>query len=336
MHRMKRMRASVIGAGAWGTAFAIHCARIGAQVMLRAFEPELVSELNVAKENTVFLPGFKMPDSILFTHSIDDALDFADTIVIATPSFALRDTLTPFGQKLKRKKILVLTKGIERSTFKLMNEIVEEITGSSGGNIASLSGPSFAKEVAQGLFTAAVVASKDIDFSQALQQQIHSDYFRVYRIDDIIGVELGGALKNVMAIGSGIIDGLRFGMNTQAAFTTRALAEIKRLGKALGAKESTFMGLSGMGDLILTSYGTLSRNRVFGIELASGKKARAIIESQKTVVEGYYTINAAYNLARKLGVQMPITEELYLIAYEGKDITASLKDIIKREFKRED
>ncbi len=330
------MKISVIGAGAWGTAFAIHCARIGAEIMLWAFEEELIPELQATRENTAFLPGFKMPDSVRFTHSIDDALDFAETIIIATPSFALRATLTPFGAKLKNKKVLILTKGIERSTFKLMNEVVEEIAGSPGDNIATLSGPSFAKEVARGLFTAVVVASKNIDFSHALQQQIHSDYFRVYRIDDIIGVELGGALKNVMAIGSGIIDGLNFGMNTQAAFTTRALAEIKRLGKALGARESTFMGLSGMGDLILTSYGSLSRNRLFGMELASGKKSADIIKSRKTVVEGYYTINAAYNLARKLGVEMPITEELYHIVYEGKDIPASLKDIIKREFKTED
>lgn len=330
------MKISVIGAGAWGTAFAIHCARIGGEVMLWAYEKDLVPEMDRMRENTMFLPGFALPGTVRFTDSIDAALDFAGTVIIATPSFALRDTLTPFGPKLKKKRILILTKGIERSTFKLMNEVVEEITGAHDANIASLSGPSFAKEVAQGLFTAAVVASRNIDFSHSLQQQIHSDYFRVYRIDDIIGVELGGALKNVMAIGSGIIDGLHFGMNTQAAFTTRALAEIKRLGRALGARETTFMGLSGMGDLILTSYGALSRNRLFGIELASGKRSADIIASQKTVVEGYYTINAAYNLAKKLGVDMPITEELYRIVYENKDITASLKDIIKREFKSED
>lgn len=330
------MRISVIGAGAWGTAFAIHCARVGGEIMLWAYEKELLPELDRTRENAAFLPGFTLPDTIQCTNAIDDALDFAETIVLATPSFALRNTLAPFGPKLKRKKILILTKGIERATFKLMNEVVEEITGSRGENVATLSGPSFAKEVARGLFTAAVVASKNIDFSHSLQQEIHSDYFRVYRIDDIIGVELGGALKNVMAIGSGIIDGLHFGMNAQAAFTTRALAEIKRLGRALGARESTFMGLSGMGDLILTSYGDLSRNRIFGIELASGKRSADIIASQKTVVEGYYTINAAYNLARKLGVEMPITEELYRISYEDKDITSSLKDIIKREFKTED
>lgn len=330
------MRIGVIGAGAWGTAFAIHLARTGKRILLWVFEKELLPGLRERRENTAFLPGFKLDSAIGYTSDIGEVIDFADTIVVATPSFALRNTLTPIAAKLRNKKILILTKGIELPTLKLMNEVIEEITGSAGENIATLSGPSFAMEVARGLFTAAVVASKNMDFSFNLQEEIHSEFFRVYRLDDITGVELGGALKNVMAIGSGIIDGLNFGMNTQAAFTTRALAEIKRLGIVLGARESTFMGLSGMGDLILTSYGNLSRNRIFGMELASGRKSSDIIASQKTVVEGYYTINAVYNLAGKLGVDMPITEELYRIAYEGKDITASLKDIIKREFKKED
>jgi glycerol-3-phosphate dehydrogenase (NAD(P)+) len=330
------MRIGVIGAGAWGTAFAIHLARTGKKVLLWAYEKELLADLRERRENTLFLPGFELDSTIDYTNDLQEAVDFADTVVVATPSFALRDTLTPLGPRLSDKRILILTKGIERSTLKLMNEVVEEITGSTGETIATLSGPSFALEVARGLFTAAVVASRNMDLSFHLQEHIHSDYFRVYRVDDITGVELGGALKNVMAIGSGIIEGLGFGTNTQAAFTTRALAEIKRLGLALGARETTFMGLSGMGDLILTSYGRLSRNRVFGMELAKGRGSADVIASQKTVVEGYYTINAAHHLAARLGVPMPITEELYHIVYEGKDITVSLKDIIKREFKKED
>ncbi len=330
------MKIGVIGAGAWGTAFAIHLARTGKKVLLWAYEKELIPDLRERRENTAFLPGFKLDSAIDYTNNLQEAVEFADTVVIATPSFALRDTLTPVAARLRDKKILILTKGIERSTLKLMNEVVEEITGSTGETTATLSGPSFALEVARGLFTAVVVASRNMDLSFNLQEHIHSEYFRVYRVDDITGVELGGALKNVMAIGSGIIEGLNFGTNTQAAFTTRALAEIKRLGLAMGARETTFMGLSGMGDLILTSYGSLSRNRVFGMELARGRSSEDIIASQKTVVEGYYTINAAHNLAARLGVPMPITEELYHIVYEAKDIAASLKDIITREFKKED
>ena len=330
------MRIGVVGAGAWGTAFSIHLARTGKEVLLWVFERELLPALRESGENTSYLPGFKLDNNIDYTDNINDVIGFADTIVVATPSFALRDTLTPVASGLKNKNLLILTKGIERTTFKLMNEVVEEISCNKGGPIATLSGPSFAREVAKGLFTAAVVSSRDMDLSLYFQQQIHSEYFRVYRSDDITGVELGGALKNVMAIGTGILEGLHFGMNTQAAFITRALAEIKRLGKHLGAKDTTFMGLSGIGDLILTSYGNLSRNRLFGIELASGKKPYDIINSQKTVVEGYYTINAVYDLARKLGVDMPITEELYRIAYEDKDIMASLRDLITREFKEED
>lgn len=329
------MKISVIGAGAWGTAFSIHLARLGNEILMWVFEKHLVSELQNKAENSTFLPGFTLDSAIQYTNDLPQAVDFSDIIVIAAPSFALRDTLTPVGAMLRRKKILILTKGIERTSLKLMNEVIEDITGPNV-NLAALSGPSFALELAKGLFTAAVVASRQSDVSSWFQQRIHSHNFRIYRTDDITGVELGGALKNVMAIGSGIIEGLRFGMNAQAAFTTRALAEIKRLGRAMGANEATFMGLSGMGDLILTSYGNLSRNRLFGMELASGRKSAEIIASQKTVVEGYYTISAVYNLATKLGVEMPITEELYHIAYEGKDIAASLQDLITREFKKED
>lgn len=329
------MKMGVIGAGAWGTAFSIHLARTGKEVLLWAYEKELVPALRDLKENTTYLPGFKLDNAIGYTADLEEAIDFAETVVLAVPSFALRETLAPFTSGLSGKKFLILTKGIERATFKLMSEVVEELAGGTGEIIAALSGPSFAKEVAQGLFTAAVVSSKNKDLSFYLQQNIHSELFRVYRSDDITGVELGGALKNVMAIGAGVLEGLRLGTNTQAAFITRALAEIKRLGKAMGAKETTFMGLSGIGDLILTSYGDLSRNRVFGIELASGKKPADIIGSQKTVVEGYYTINAVYNLSKKLGVEMPIAEELYRIVYDGKSIMTSLQNLITREFKEE-
>jgi glycerol-3-phosphate dehydrogenase (NAD(P)+) len=330
------MNIAVIGAGAWGTAFASHLARTGKHVLLWVYEEELCEILKDTRENRDFLPGFALPESIHFTTNLEEIAAYSDDIVIAMPSFALRGTIGSIAHRLALKNLLVLTKGIERGTFLGMSGVIAEVIGGSADRIAVLSGPSFAKEVANGAFTASVVASQNKHLAQYFQQMVHGDSFRIYVSDDIIGVELGGALKNVMAIGAGVIEGLKLGTNTQAAFVTRALAEMKRLGKALGAKETTFMGLSGMGDLILTSYGNLSRNRLFGMELAKGKKARDIIDSQKNVVEGYYTIDAAHNLSKKLGIDMPITEELFKILYEGKNIKTSLQDIITREFKEED
>lgn len=330
------MSITVIGAGAWGTAFAIHLARTGKNVLLWAYEKDLGSLLKETGENSYYLPGFILPETIRFTTDLDEAVAYSRDIVIATPSFALRDIVQKAAPALKTKNILVLTKGIERTTFFFTHQIIADVLGGNGDLVAALSGPSFAKEVAEGAFTASVVASKNKNLSLYFQQMIHSNNFRVYLSDDITGVELGGSMKNIMAIGAGIIEGLRFGTNTQAAFVTRALAEIKRLGKALGAHELTFMGLSGMGDLILTSYGNLSRNRLFGLELAKGRSAESIIKNQRNVVEGYYTVNAVYHLSKQLNIEMPITEELFKIIYEGKDIQASLQDIIRREFKEED
>jgi len=330
------MSIAVIGAGAWGTAFAIHLTRTGKQVLLWVYEEELCEVLKKTRENRDFLPGFELPESIYFTTSLEEISAYSEDIVIAMPSFALRGTIGSIASRLASKNLLVLTKGIETGTFLGMSGVIAELIGESTDRISVLSGPSFAKEVANGSFTASVIASQNKDLARYFQQMVHSDSFRIYVSDDVVGVELGGALKNVMAIGAGIIEGLKLGTNTQAAYLTRGLAEMKRLGKALGARETTFMGLSGMGDLILTSYGNLSRNRLFGMELANGKSARDIINSQKNVVEGYYTIDAAYNLSKKLGIDMPITEELFKILYEGKDIKTSLQDIIKRGFKEED
>jgi glycerol-3-phosphate dehydrogenase (NAD(P)+) len=330
------MSIAVIGAGAWGTAFAIHLARTGKHVLLWVYEQALCKILKDTRENRDFLPGFVLPEAIHFTTDLEEIVAYSDDIVIAMPSFALRGTIKRIAPGLKSKNLLVLTKGIERETFLGMSGVIAESIGGSTDRIAVLSGPSFAKEVASGAFTACVIASQSKHLAQYFQQMIHSDSFRIYVSDDVVGVELGGALKNVMAIGAGVIEGLQLGTNTQAAYLTRGLAEMKRLGKALGAKETTFMGLSGMGDLILTSYGNLSRNRLFGMELTKGKRAQDIINSQKNVVEGYYTTDAAHNLSTKLGIDMPITEELCKILYEGKDIKTSLQDIIKRGFKEED
>ncbi len=329
------MKLGVIGAGAWGTAFAIHLAKQGHQVLLWVYEQELYNILQGTKENTFYLPSFNLHDLINFTQSLEDLVSFSDDIIVATPSFALRKTLNKISLLLSNKRLLVLTKGFEENTLLRMSEVVREVTGKKD-SIAVLSGPSFAREVAQGVFTSVVVSSDAANIAKYFQSLTHNQNFRVYTGEDVTGLEVGGAMKNVMAIGAGIIEGLKLGTNTQAAFVTRSLAEIKRLGKAMGAKETTFMGLSGIGDLILTCYGGLSRNRAFGIELSKGRRADEIIKSQKQVVEGYYTISASYTLSKRLMVDMPITEELYRIVFEGKDLLNSLTDITSRGFKDEE
>jgi glycerol-3-phosphate dehydrogenase (NAD(P)+) len=329
------LKIGILGAGAWGTAFAIHLARQGHQILLWVYEQELFTALQKNRENTFYLPSFALAEQIAFTHNLQELADFADDIVVATPSFALRKTFQNAADLLSRKRVLILTKGFEENTLLRMSEVVGEITGNND-SIAALSGPSFAREVAKGVFTSVVVSSNNGSVAKYFQNIVHHQTFRVYTSDDIIGLEVGGAMKNVMAIGAGIIEGLELGTNTQAAFVTRSLAEIKRLGKAMGAKETTFMGLSGIGDLILTCYGGLSRNRAFGMNLSKGQTADEIIGSQKQVVEGYYTISASYILSKRLKVEMPITEELYRIVFERKKLISSIKDITAREFKDEE
>jgi glycerol-3-phosphate dehydrogenase (NAD(P)+) len=329
------MNVAVVGAGAWGTAFSIQLARKGHQVLIWAYEKELPQAVEGSGENSMFLPGFKLPDKITFTADLARTLAFADDVVVAVPSFALRTVLSMASDRLKDKRILILTKGLEGETMFTVSRVVAG-TSANEPDIAVLSGPSFAAEVASGLFTSVVVASSSAELYSRFQNMIHDEHFRVYTTPDVIGVELGGALKNVMAIGAGVIQGLGLGHNTLAAYITRALAEIKRLGAKMGAREATFMGLSGMGDLILTCNGPLSRNRSFGTELAKGRDARETIRSQKSVVEGFYTIDVAYRLSRSVAVEMPITEELYRVVYEGKDIRASVDDICRRAIKEEE
>jgi len=329
------MRVAIIGAGAWGTAFSMHLAKRGLEPLLWVYEKDLYDIIQREKINTYYLPSSVLPEKVQVTTNLDDIPAWADDIVIATPSFALRHTISPIAERLINKRMLILTKGLEVESHLRMSEVVRDVVGTDH-TIAVLSGPSFAKEVAERVFTSVVIASRNKPLATYFQTMIHDEDFRVYTSEDITGVELGGAMKNVMAIGAGIIQGMRLGTNTQAAFVTRAIAEIKRLGKVLGAREVTFMGLSGIGDLILTAYGALSRNHWFGIELAKGIKPLDILKSQKAVVEGYYTIKAAYTLSQHIHVDMPITEELYKIVYEDKDIQSSLMDIRKRSLKEEE
>jgi glycerol-3-phosphate dehydrogenase (NAD(P)+) len=330
------LKIGVIGAGAWGTAFSMHLVRKGYKVLLWVFERELYEILKRERINRYYLEGFSLPEEIDFTDDLSELADYSNDIVIATPSFSLQETVEKISRPVLNKNILLLTKGFETKSLLRMSEVIEKCHGKKNARIAVLSGPSFAKEVAVGAFTSVVVASKRSELASYFQKHIHNDNFRIYTSKDIVGVELGGAMKNVMAIGAGIIEGLALGTNTRAAFITRALAEIKRLGKALGAKETTFMGLSGIGDLMLTSYGQLSRNRMFGVELSKGKKPEDIIKSQNTVVEGYYTIEAAYRFSKKLNIEMPITEALYKVVFEGKQLLTSINDIKNRALKEED
>jgi glycerol-3-phosphate dehydrogenase (NAD(P)+) len=336
MTRKQQVKIGVIGAGAWGTAFSIHLARKGCEVLLWVYEAELCDILGKERINRYYLPDFPLPGRIDFTRDLAAVVNFSKDVVVSTPSFALKDTIQSISGPLAGRNLLILSKGIETETLLRMSEVTEKTLGKKKASIAVLSGPSFAKEVAQGLFTSVVVASKQNELSNYFQNMIHDDNFRVYTSKDIVGVELGGAMKNVMAVGAGIIEGLKLGTNAQAAFITRALAEIKRLGRALGAKEATFMGLSGIGDLILTSYGQLSRNRSFGVEISKGRKPEDILNTLNVVVEGYFTIKAAYRFSRKLGIEMPITEELYNIVFEGKNVQKSINDIRRRALREED
>ncbi len=329
-------RVSVIGGGAWGTAFSIYLAKMGRDVCLWIYEKELCEIISTRRENTYYLPGFFIPHSIEVTNELSFAVEYSDDILISVPSYAFRSVFSAITEDLDGKKILILTKGLEPETCKRMSEVATELLGKKKTQIAVLSGPSFAKEVAQGFFTSVVVASHDRGSAEYFQNLTHSDIFRVYISDDLIGVELGGALKNVMAIGAGMIQGLELGTNTLCAYLTRALAEMKRFGRAMGAREMTFMGLSGVGDLILTSFGPLSRNRWFGIQIAKGGKPKEIIESEKRVIEGYHTLSAVYKLSRSLNVEMPIVTELYRIVYEGKDVLSSIRDITQRKKREEE
>jgi glycerol-3-phosphate dehydrogenase (NAD(P)+) len=326
---------TILGAGAWGTAFALQLAGRGRDVALWVYEPDLVRDMAATGENTTYLPGFTLPPSIHPTSDLASAVAASDDVVVATPSFAFRRTLEQVAGALAGKRLCILTKGLESEGLLRMSEVAAALTGGSCA-IAGLSGPSFAVEVARHSFTSVVVAATDDALARHFQDMCHDARFRVYRTRDVVGVELGGAMKNVMAIGAGVIQGLGLGYNAQAAYITRALAEIKRLGRRLAARDTTFMGLSGVGDLILTCTGPLSRNRTFGVELARGRDPRDIIASQKTVVEGYYTVDAAYRFSKTLHIDMPITEELYRIVYGGKKIDSSFEDIRNRGSKEED
>lgn len=324
------MKIAVIGSGGWGTAVAILLSSKGHDVYLWSWIQEETDRLAKDRENKEFLSGVKFPDKIYCSHDMGECVKDAALIVTAAPSPATRTTAKQLSEHVKEgQKIVNISKGLEESSLLRLSEVyAEEIPQAE---ISVMSGPSHAEEVSRGLPTTNVVASSNLDAAKFIQDVFMNETFRVYTSNDIIGVELGGALKNVIALCAGISDGLGYGDNTKAALITRGLAEIARLGIAMGAQEETFMGLSGMGDLIVTCTSMHSRNRRAGIMLGEGKTLRETLDSVHMVVEGVNTATAAYKLSQKYNVIMPITEQAYKILYENKNAREAVNSLMMRE-----
>ena len=326
------MKITVLGAGAWGTALARILAKQQHHVTLWDFFPETLEIINRTRCNERYLPGIVLPENLRGEADAAKAVADAEIIVVASVSKGFRNvtkTLTAF-----EGIVVSVTKGIEFETGMTMTDILAE--NSSKSRVVAMSGPTLALEVAKGVPTAIVAASADAAAAQTVQALFHSPTFRVYTSNDVHGVELGGALKNVIAIGAGVCDGLGFGDNSKAALVTRAVAEMRRLGVACGAQADTFTGLSGLGDLMVTCFSKLSRNRGFGERLGKGEKAEAIVASMTAVAEGYPTARAAHELARRRNVVTPVIDEAYAMLYEGKDVRQAVQDLTARESKAED
>lgn len=326
------MNISVIGAGAWGTAIAIVAGRKGShRVRLWAYEKEVRESICARRTNDMFLPGAQIPATVQPTNSFEEALDGAEIVVSVMPSHHTRRLFTQMAPHVKRDMLFVsATKGVENDSLLRMSEVIREVLGADV-RVGALSGPSFAKEVARGDPTAITVASKDKELAATVQREFSEPCFRVYTNDDVVGVELGGSLKNVIAIAAGVCDGLGLGYNTVAALITRGLAEITRLTVACGGRQETMAGLAGLGDLVLTCTGGLSRNRTVGVELGKGRKLDDVIAGMHGMVaEGVLTTNAAVGLAKKFGVEMPITEQMYAILTQGKSPKDAIHELMTR------
>lgn len=329
-------RTAILGAGAFGTALAIYTAERGHDVRVWAFEKDLPAAVAQSGANEAFLPGIKLPAAIRWTNDMAEALADADLVLLMCPSAFVRRVATSARDLIPSGALVVsAAKGIEHDSLALMSQVLAEVLPGRERRLCFMSGPSFAREIAQGLPADVAMASKDIETARRAQQLLHSPRFRVYASADVIGVELGGALKNVIAVGCGAADGLGFGDSARASLMTRGLAEITRLGVAMGANPLTFLGLAGVGDLILTCTGDLSRNRQLGKRLAKGEKPEEIVASQKAVAEGYVTAKPVYQLSRKLGVDMPITEAVYRVCYEGVHLLMAAMGLMNRESKDE-
>ena len=329
-------RIAVIGAGAWGTALSIVLARGGRhQVRLWAYEREVRDSIESTRTNDLFLPGYQIPESVEVGNALPDTLRDAEIVLTVMPSHHARRLYHQIKGLLTAEVMTVsATKGIENGTYKRMTEIAADAAGTL--RVAALSGPSFAKEVARGDPTALTIASTDASVSGTIQREFSDPMLRIYTSDDVVGVELGGSLKNVIAIAAGVVEGLNFGHNTAAALITRGLAEITRLAVACGARRETLSGLAGMGDLVLTCTGGLSRNRTVGVELGRGRKLRDIMAGMHGMVaEGVLTTDAALGLAARHGIEMPITEQMHAILHEEKSAKDAIRELMSRPGKEE-
>ncbi len=328
------MRCAVVGAGAWGTALAHVLATNGHEVRLWAREPAVATSINSLHENTVFLAGAPLSKSLVASTDFRETLAGADVIVYATPSAHLRTVAKAGAAYVKDSAIVgVATKGIEEGTLALMTEVVA--AEHPGRSVVAISGPSFAAEVVANQPTAIVAASASVDAAHGVQQALSNATFRVYTQRDVIGVELGGALKNVMAVATGIVEGVGLGHNSRAALITRGLAEMTRLGVALGATASTFAGLAGIGDLVLTCTGSLSRNRAIGEEIGRGATLAEALAGKRTVAEGVVTAKSAWQLAARFDVEMPIVEMVNRILFEGHTARRAVAEMMARELRPE-
>lgn len=331
------MKIAVLGAGGWGTTLAILLHFNGQEVCLWEYKKSYAKELSKTRFNHLYLPGIQIPSEIKITNNLEDACSNKNIIVLAIPTQHLRDVLKKIDYQLIRKSILVsVAKGIESKTLFTVSQIVSDVFSQINKNqLSVLSGPSHAEEVANRIPTSVVAASNDSETAKTVQIAFMTHYFRVYSSTDLIGVELGGAFKNVIAIGAGILDGAGFGDNTKAAIMTRGVAEITRLGLSMGARADTFAGLSGMGDLIVTCMSKHSRNRFVGEQIGKGMKLKDVLKQMTMVAEGVETTRSVVNLSKKMKVETPIANEVYKILFEDKDPIKATNDLMTRNMKTE-
>ncbi|PIQ89745.1 MAG: glycerol-3-phosphate dehydrogenase [Candidatus Omnitrophica bacterium CG11_big_fil_rev_8_21_14_0_20_42_13] len=331
---MKIDKITVLGDGGWGTTLSMLLAEKGFGLTLWTVSSEYAGYLNRTRRNVKFLPDFTIPRRIKITSDLTEALCGAKVVVLAIPSQYLRGVLDRIEpEDLRDKFIVSAVKGIENNTLMRMSEVIRDVWGNF--RVSVLSGPTIAVEVARKIPTAAVIASGDAKTAEILQNVFFTDRFRVYKNNDLIGVELGGSIKNIIAIACGICDGLKFGTNTTAALLARGLAEMSRLGVAMGARAHTFYGISGLGDLATTCASKYSRNRGVGEKVGRGKKLKDIISRMNMVAEGVPTVKSAYELSKKYKVDMPITKEVYAVLYKNKSPLRAVDDLMKRRMKEE-